>query len=340
MNIRYIVQKAMATPLAHRHNAAKEALQQCLLVKLAQSGLLDDVAFTGGTALRILHGLPRYSEDLDFVATNPRITDSTGKWSHALLVAMRDIGISGVHVLPTSIRKVAALEQKRVATTRIAAADPAFQSFARDGMQVSFEIDLDPPKHIVCEPAQIQVSEQQAEVPALTLPSLMAGKLHILLTRMDREKGRDWYDYVWYRERNVLPNVPQLQSAIEQTVGSEPEAKYWMSYLRERNKVVNWGNVQNDVRSFLETPAEVQKLNAVHVSNITPFPDFMAIVAELDARGVEHPLLVKRNLVRADITQAMMEGNTDAVEASRRLDIYAAEMATKSFAMKKQPPNR
>lgn len=46
----------------------KEVIQHEILVSLSRSGLLDRVAFQGGTALRLCYGAPRLSEDLDFAA--------------------------------------------------------------------------------------------------------------------------------------------------------------------------------------------------------------------------------------------------------------------------------
>ena len=47
-------------------NALKEVFQEIALLGLYQGGFFEKAAFYGGTALRILHGLPRFSEDLDF----------------------------------------------------------------------------------------------------------------------------------------------------------------------------------------------------------------------------------------------------------------------------------
>lgn len=47
-------------------NALKEVFQEIALLGLYQGGFFKKAAFYGGTALRILHGLPRFSEDLDF----------------------------------------------------------------------------------------------------------------------------------------------------------------------------------------------------------------------------------------------------------------------------------
>lgn len=49
-----------------RCNLAREYLQALILQSLQRSGAMTSLAFHGGTALRFLYSLPRYSEDLDF----------------------------------------------------------------------------------------------------------------------------------------------------------------------------------------------------------------------------------------------------------------------------------
>ncbi len=49
----------------HR-NALKEIIQDITLLGLWRGGFFEKAAFYGGTALRILYGLDRFSEDLDF----------------------------------------------------------------------------------------------------------------------------------------------------------------------------------------------------------------------------------------------------------------------------------
>jgi hypothetical protein len=313
MDLDFILQSAKTVPLDLRHHAAKEALQRCLLSALARQGLLADVAFIGGTALRILHQLPRYSEDLDFLWTNTQSQASLGKWAEVLKRALTKIGTAGIiQTVPAST--VDALVEKRSVTLHLIATSPAFNTFARHGLQISFEIDLNPPANTERETRTLQIAGDQVTIPTLALPSLMAGKLHILLTRKDREKGRDWFDYVWYRRNGILPQVPQLQSAIEQTAHG-PEARYWMSYLRQRAKAVDWENIRGDVRAFLENKDEVRQLTEAGIAKLTPYPHFEAIAAELRELKEQHPLLRMENPVIQDLQQAALEGDDAALEA-------------------------
>jgi len=52
------------------------------------------------------------------------------------------------------------------------------------------------------------------------LPSLLAGKLHALITRA-YPKGRDWYDLIWYRAVRppIEPNLVLLQNALRGFIG-------------------------------------------------------------------------------------------------------------------------
>ncbi len=52
-------------------NAIKEITQEIALLALSRAGFFKAVEFHGGTALRILYGLQRFSEDLDFATLIP-----------------------------------------------------------------------------------------------------------------------------------------------------------------------------------------------------------------------------------------------------------------------------
>lgn len=64
--------KAYTTTLIEdEEHALKEILQEIALYGLANANFFDKAIFHGGSALRILYGLPRFSEDLDFLLKIP-----------------------------------------------------------------------------------------------------------------------------------------------------------------------------------------------------------------------------------------------------------------------------
>ena len=114
-------------------NVAKEALQRYLLAALQREGLLTHAAFIGGTALRLLHELPRYSEDLDFIWTNKNAESQLAEWTKYLPKAIRALGALP-EIDAKNKSKDDAKVQKRGHSIVINATAPAFTAFAPHGI--------------------------------------------------------------------------------------------------------------------------------------------------------------------------------------------------------------
>ena len=56
--------------------ALREITQEVILMELSRYDFFSKAEFHGGTALRILYGLQRFSEDLDFALLKPDSTFS------------------------------------------------------------------------------------------------------------------------------------------------------------------------------------------------------------------------------------------------------------------------
>src|SRR5438132_12769755 len=70
LNIQHMVQQYQSVKVTEQ-TKLREILQQTALLGLERHGFFEKVAFYGGTALRILYGLDRFSEDLDFTLLQP-----------------------------------------------------------------------------------------------------------------------------------------------------------------------------------------------------------------------------------------------------------------------------
>lgn len=264
MSDRLIRDTAKATEPAHRLNAVKELLQGSILIGLAKDGLLSQIGFHGGTALRLVHGLRRYSEDLDFIRLATEIDPREFTASISRTLTKHDLFPQIGHS-----RSVAAnSSNKELLKISIAAlTDKKLQELIHSPqVQISLEIDINPPEHVETE---LQKTKHSVLLPVFTLPSLMSGKLHILLTRRDREKGRDWYDYAWYRRQGITPNLRQLQSAIDQTSGGV-KAERWAELLREIIPEKNWPQLRDDVRPFLERRLDLDDITEAKILDLTP----------------------------------------------------------------------
>lgn len=74
-------------------NALKEVFQEIALLGLYQGGFFEKAAFYGGTALRILHGLPRFSEDLDFTLLEKNSNFNLEKYFDSIIDEFEALGI-------------------------------------------------------------------------------------------------------------------------------------------------------------------------------------------------------------------------------------------------------
>ena len=66
------------------YEALRAILQEIVLLGLYRAGFFDHAVFYGGTALRILYGLDRFSEDLDFSLLEADEAFNLGKYRDSI----------------------------------------------------------------------------------------------------------------------------------------------------------------------------------------------------------------------------------------------------------------
>lgn len=244
-------------------NLLREYLQAMVLRSLHENEAFLNLAFVGGTALRFVHSLPRFSEDLDF-SLDRRDGYAPEKWLKKL---KHDLQLSGFETNVTwndrstvhkSWIKIAGLLK-----------EAGLAAMSDQNLSIKLEIDTNPPKGAQSETAIVN-RHAMLSLRYYDLPSLMAGKVHALLTRR-YAKGRDWYDLMWYRGKRppTEPNLIQLQNALDQTQDGEAlHAEDWHSEIRKRVKAINCDSLVNDVKSFLERPQDASLLTEENILSI------------------------------------------------------------------------
>src|SRR5579872_4522766 len=73
-------------------NALKEIFQEISLLGLWRAKFYEKAAFYGGTALRILYGLDRFSEDLDFSLLKPEKNFDLSRYNQAIKDELNSFG--------------------------------------------------------------------------------------------------------------------------------------------------------------------------------------------------------------------------------------------------------
>ena len=252
-----------AANAVEEENATKEIIQEIALYALWRGDFFDIALFQGGTSLRILHRLPRFSEDLDFMLRSP---DPDFDWAPYLKTLVEVFAQFGLKLdaqpkerMDKAVRE-AVLKDDSIASQL----DLTFAGMGRRRtIRIKLEIDTNPPPQsgeastFLDFPADYEVRHQD-------LPSNLALKIHALLCR-GYLKGRDWYDFSWYVSNGVSPNLMHLQAALIQAGpwAGQQELRVDMAWLEDTLgstiAAVDWKAAADDVRRFLR-PAEAKSL--------------------------------------------------------------------------------
>ena len=242
-----------------KRSVAREYLQARILLALQDDGVFMDWAFMGGTALRFLFQLPRYSEDLDFSLAEPGRDAQFVRRMRGVKSAL-EAEAYGVDIRAREHRAVASALVKFHGLLYELGVSP----HADEVLTVKVEIDTRPPSGATL---QTRVLRRFALLNLLHYDkaSLLGGKLHAVLTRK-YVKGRDLYDLAWYLSDPTwpAPNLTLLNNALHQT-GWTAEAlrpETWRGAVAHRLEAVDWKQAATDVSPFLERAQDVALVSA------------------------------------------------------------------------------
>jgi predicted nucleotidyltransferase component of viral defense system len=204
--------------------ALREILQEIVLLGLWRSRFFERAAFYGGGALRILYGMDRYSEDLDFSLLKPLAEFDLSRYCNALEKEVRSFGFeatvtgrtkSARSAIQSAFLKADTLKHLLVVNT----AETLTSSIPRGQvLKVKIEVDTDPPPGFGTE-TRFLLQPISFSVRAFSLPDMFAGKMHAVLCRewKSRVKGRDWYDLVWYAANHPQLHLKHLEQRMIQS---------------------------------------------------------------------------------------------------------------------------
>jgi len=235
-------------------NKLREYLHHVILRELFEQNVLDELVFHGGTALRILYDLRRFSEDLDFHLKEKspfNLKSIAQKIKKHLEMQGYQLSLKG-----TSADKVQSVFIK---FERILE-EAHLTSKGRKKMRVKIEVDTNPPQGFRTESSLVHKFLPFGVIHH-DKTSFLAGKLHAILQR-SYTKGRDYYDLWFYlsKWKDMLPNLLYFNNALKQTGFKSPALKKenWKQITAERIKETDWDYVVNDVEPFLENRNDIK----------------------------------------------------------------------------------
>jgi len=204
--------------------ALREIIQEVALLGLWRAKFFEHAAFYGGTALRILYGLDRFSEDLDFSLLAPSPDFNLARYTASLEEELLAFGFNVRVEMVDKAVESAVQSAFLKANTRNellvieAGEELTGQVAAGQVLKVKIEVDTDPPPGFSTQTRYL-LQPIPFAVRSYSLPDLFAGKMHAILFRKwkNRVKGRDWYDLVWYAANHPQLNLGHLEQRMRQT---------------------------------------------------------------------------------------------------------------------------
>ena len=257
--------------------AMREIMQEIALAALSRTDFFKKAAFYGGTALRIFHGLERYSEDLDFSLLDKHPNFSLQPYFSAIHEEFESLGIR------VSIREKEKRHKTPIESTFLKS-ETIWQELVLEdiikqhgiksnrSIKIKIEIDRAPPLDFETE-EKLLVKPFSFYVNCFDLSSLFAGKLHALLFRKwkNRVKGRDWYDMEWYIRKGIALNKKHfLLRAIETKDWKEDQIteEQILDLLKQKIDAVSFKAVQEDVRKFIKDDGQLEIWSANYFKDL------------------------------------------------------------------------
>jgi predicted nucleotidyltransferase component of viral defense system len=240
--------------------ALREIMQEIALAGLQRSGFFEKAAFYGGTALRILYGLDRFSEDLDFSLLEVNPDFSLEPYLSGIVTEFNALGMT-----------VTVNEKKKTFQTNIDSAflksETAWKELVlediipqerigiRPSIKIKLEVDTQPPLGFETE-EKLLLKPFSFYVKCMSLQDLFAGKMSALLFRKwkGRVKGRDWYDMEWYIKKGVPLNLDHFLIRARDSGNWNEETitqEQLIQMLRDKIAGTSINNVKEDVIRFI-----------------------------------------------------------------------------------------
>lgn len=247
------IEKSFSTE--KKTNMLRENLQIMILKNLSDRGAFKNLSFVGGTALRIVYGLNRFSEDLDFSLSKSAGFDFD-KTAEGLMADLEKAGLThaakkgGKQAVKSLFLKFPGL-----------LSELGLSPLKAENLSVKIEVDMNPPGGWENEIRLINMF-YVFQINCYKISSLFAGKLHACLYRK-YVKARDYYDMLWYLTKKIRPNYEMLSNAAEQSEKKKIEIneKNLPTLLMKKLETIDFKTVKSDVAKFLNNPEEAKLLN-------------------------------------------------------------------------------
>ena len=244
-------------------NALKEIIQEIVLAGLSRGNFFNEVAFYGGTALRIFYNLDRFSEDLDFALIKPDKNFDLSKYFSYIEKELKAYGINlQINTKVKSIdSNITSAFLKGDTLEHILKFFPNEEGHKYNqilkNLKIKFEVDINPPMGATYE-NKYKLLPSPHLIKLYDKPSLLAGKIHAILCRgwKTRVKGRDLYDYLFFMATDTRVNLELLKNKLLASNAIESGDDFDINKLKKllinKFKVIDYNEAKEDVSPFIK----------------------------------------------------------------------------------------
>lgn len=246
--------------------AIKQCVQNIILCGLARGNFFNHATFYGGTALRLLYNLDRYSEDLDFVLneTNPKF--NLEKYFPFITQELQSLGLNfTIAFKPKKIHSnvltaYAKGNFREILNTFFGDYHFDKNTHAEKVVTVKIDVATNPIDGGVYS-FKIINKPKTFQVRTFDLSTILAAKISACLFRYEGRqqhvKGRDYFDYIFLVNKKVKVNMNYLKNILisENRIGVNDDfnIKILKDMLIEKFNTLNYASAINDVSSFVDT---------------------------------------------------------------------------------------
>ena len=197
---------------AHNKYILKEYIQLMILNFLSSSKYVKKIAFIGDTNLRLLKGIDRFSEDLDFESTTRIDIDEVAS---VIRKYFKEEHFNGVEVTTQRSENI-----MRCLVKFELLHDLGLSENENEKLHVKVEINERVGSKYSTEYTPYTKDIYSMVIKHYSLPILMASKMIACIERIYRKgesnvsiKGRDFYDLIWYMEKGIEPDKTFLKDS-------------------------------------------------------------------------------------------------------------------------------
>ena len=236
--------KSNNIPVNPRRNLT-EYLQSEILNILYSSKYGRHLSFLGGTCLRFVYRIERFSEDLDFDLIKKGL--NYDKLADLVEKRLAELGFK----VETKVKKTAKIVIILVKISEMMEQLKIVNQKTQK-LKIKLEVDFSPSKFIKAESIQIASFGKVFNVIANSLPTIFAQKI-VALKYRPYQKGRDFYDLIWFLlQGNIEPEYKILKEKGILAHNRETLVKAIKKLLQK----MNLKQAKKDVEPFLFNPRQ------------------------------------------------------------------------------------